>query len=166
MRPAGDLAPGSLLNAPSPLLAARPEVRLAYLFGSQTTGQVGPMSDIDLALLFEAGTDIHAVCALIAHELVKALSTDRIDLIALESAPIELAHHVISTGICLVQRDLATRVEYEAEVMSRYGDILPYLRAQRRDILQGVQSERSIQRYREALRRTERTLSQITAPKR
>ena len=61
---------------------------------------------------------------------------------------------------------VATRVEYEAHVLSRYGDYLPVLRAQRDDILQRDKHAHRVQRYRAALGRTERTLGQIAAPRR
>jgi predicted nucleotidyltransferase len=144
-----------------PVLEKAPEIRLAYLFGSQVSGNVGPLSDIDIAILFEEDTDIYRCLARIAHELAIALQTDRLDVIPLEHTPIELAHGIISHGVNVIHRDLYTRVEYEAKVMSMYGDYLPYLRAQREDIIRGDASERRIQRYRKALRRTERTLSEI-----
>ncbi len=62
------------------------------------------------------------------------------------------------------QRDEETRVEYEAEIMGRYGDYLPILHAKRRDILQGEAHAARVQSYRAALGRTERTLSRISAP--
>jgi hypothetical protein len=57
-------------------------------------------------------------------------------LVLLNRAPIELAFAVIAEGELLFERDVATRVEYEARIMSLYGDYLPILREQRRDILE------------------------------
>jgi hypothetical protein len=52
-------------------------------------------------------------------------------------------------------------VEYEAHVMSVYGDYLPVLRAQREEILRGGERGTGIQRYRKALGRTRRALDEI-----
>jgi hypothetical protein len=81
----------------------------------------------------------------------------------LNRAPVELAYAVIAQGKLLYERDIATREEYEADVMSRYGDYLPVLRAQRDDILRGEGYAHRIYRYRAALGRTERTLGEIAA---
>jgi hypothetical protein len=47
--------------------------------------------------------------------------------------------------------------------MSLYGDYLPILREQRRNILEDTGYDTRIQRYRAALGRTERTLREIRA---
>jgi predicted nucleotidyltransferase len=149
-----------------PIISSRPNVHLAYLFGSQVQGNIGSMSDIDLGVLFTDDTDATLACIQLSHALAMALETDRVDVIPLNHAAIELAYAVIAQGKCIYQRDVATRVEFEADIMGRYGDYLPVLRAQRLEILRGEKHERRVQRYREAFRRTERTLSQIATPER
>lgn len=139
------------------------EVKLAYLFGSQVEGDSGPMSDFDLGVLLDHAASWSQIRVQLSHSLVHGLNTERIDLVLLNEAPIELAYAVIAQGEAVYQRDVATRVEYEARVMSLYGDYLPVLRAQRRDILRGQGHGTRVQRYRAALGRTERTLSQIRA---
>ncbi|MBI4319222.1 MAG: nucleotidyltransferase domain-containing protein [Chloroflexi bacterium] len=147
-----------------PVIARFPDITLAYLFGSRVAGQVGPQSDYDFAVLVEADErDFAAPRARLAHELAVALETHRIDVVILNRAPIELAHAVIAQGKLLYQRDDLTRVEYEARIMGLYGDYLPVLRAQRRDIYRGGDHAARVQRYRAALRRTERTLGEIRA---
>jgi predicted nucleotidyltransferase len=138
-------------------------VRLVYLFGSQVEGLLGPMSDYDLGVLVDHAADGRRIQAHLAHELARALQTDRVDVLLLNRAPIELAYAIVAQGKLLYERDVATRVEYEAQVLTRYGDYLPVLRAQRDDILQGDEYAHRVQRYREAFGRTERTLGQIAA---
>jgi predicted nucleotidyltransferase len=141
-----------------------PQVCLAYLFGSRAGGNVGPLSDYDFGVLLDHGAEIPPLRDELTHVLVTHLGIDRVDVVILNEAPIELAYAVIAQGVVLYQRDLATRVEYEATVMGLYGDYLPVLRQQRREILQGDDHAKRVQRYREALGRTQRTLSQITTP--
>lgn len=146
------------------LLAAEfPETSLVYLFGSQVMGRTGPQSDFDLGVLTDRGADSPQRRAALEHALAVMLDTERLDVVWLTQAPVELAFAVISAGRLLYEREVADRVEYEARVMSRYFDYLPVLRAQRAEILAGGESGVRVQRYREALGRTERTLREIRA---
>lgn len=140
-------------------LAASEDVLLAYLFGSQAAGTAGPQSDYDVALLVRnPSLDMQAR---LAHEIGAILGTDQVDVVFLNRAPVELAYAVIAQGRLLYERSVAERVEFEAKVLSMYADYLPILRRQREEILKGEKYEDGIQRYREALRRTERTLAEI-----
>ncbi len=143
---------------------AEPQVSLAYLFGSQASGATGPLSDYDLGVLVECPTA--ELRYRLSHKVSQALGTDRIDLVLLNKAPVELAYAIIAHGQLLYQRSLAARVEFEARVLSCYGDYLPILRQQRQDILQGGRHETRVHRYRETLGRTERTLAAIGATQR
>ncbi len=146
-----------------PVLKNCPEVELVYLFGSQVGGNTGPQSDYDLGVLINQATDVSRIRDWFTREVGRALEADRIDVVLLNKAPVELAYSIIAQGVVLYQHDLVTRVEYEAQIMSRYGDYLPVLRAQRDDILRGDEHGARVQRYREAIGRTERALSEITA---
>jgi predicted nucleotidyltransferase len=148
------------------IVTNRKEVSLVYLFGSQVEGRLGPMSDYDFGVLLDPIGDEAQVHAQLTHDLARALQTDHVDVVLLNRAPIELAYAIIAQGKLLYQRDVAARVEYEAQVMSRYGDYLPVLRAQRDDILRGEKDANRVHRYRAALGRTERTLGQIAAAQR
>jgi len=141
--------------------ASEEHVILAYLFGSQANGTAGPQSDYDIALLVRQPS--LALQARLAHEIGIILGTDRVDVVLLNRAPVELAYAVIAQGQLLYQRSVAERVEFEAKVLSLYGDYLPILRRQREEILKDVGKETQIQRYREALGRTARTLAEIRA---
>lgn len=140
------------------MMTTPPNVCLVYLFGSQVSGTTGPLSDVDLAVLLTHGTSMLQAMAELEHRFAVTLDGRRANLVVLNQAPIELAYAVIAQGTIIYQRSLAERVEYEAEVMSRYGDYLPFLQAQQQDILQGTGNERRVQRYRAALERTLRTI--------
>ncbi len=157
---------GALKDELSTILPSLEGVRMVYLFGSRVEGNLGPMSDIDVAVLVDRAADGSRLRARLAHELARVLGTDRVDVVLLNRASIELAYAVVALGKVLYEEDLATRVEYEATVMSRYGDYLPVLRGQRRDILRGDDYERRVRRYRATLRQTERTLGQVEAAQR
>lgn len=141
-----------------PFLDNHPEIGLIYLFGSRASDQAGPLSDYDFALWVESMQDLMAYRLGLVHELAVLMGEPNIDLVILNEAPVELAYHIIAAGKLLYQRDISTRVEYEANVLSLYGDYLPVLRAQRADILEGGENDSRVQRYRTALGRIGRTV--------
>jgi predicted nucleotidyltransferase len=140
-----------------------PEIVLIYLFGSQASGTAGPLSDYDLAVLLTRDHETPEAQARLTHDLAAVLDADRLDVVYLHRAPVELAFAAISEGRLFYERSLAERVEYEALIMSRYADYLPVLRRQWAEILEDSLHDRRIQRYHEALGRTERTLGEIRA---
>jgi predicted nucleotidyltransferase len=143
------------------VIARHPNIILAYLFGSLVRGKIGPLSDIDVALLLNDDDEDGTIRSNLRSKMAEALGPQRVDVVFLNAALIELAYAVIADGELIYQRDATTRVEYEAKIMSLYCDFLPVLRAQRADILRGGEHESRVQRYRKALGRTERTLSAL-----
>ncbi len=130
-------------------------VSLVYLFGSQVDGQVGAMSDYDLAILTDPIEDNATIQARFQHAIVQTIGPNKVDVVLLNHAPIDLAYHIISEGKLLYKRDLLTQVEFEAQVLSQYGDYLPVLRLQYAQILQGDVNAKRVLRYQEALGRTQ-----------
>jgi hypothetical protein len=139
-----------------------PDILLAYLFGSRASGKVGKLSDYDIAVFLKGGFHPDLKYRL-GSELGKILGTARIDLVVLNNAPIELRYNVIVTGALIYERDRAERVEFEATTLSRYFDLLPLLRRQRREVISGEGYGNRVQRYRAALRKTEKLLGKIRA---
>ena len=121
----------------SEIMTGFPEISLVYIFGSRVGGKVGPMSDFDLAILVADSGDVFAASVRFQHALVQLVHTDRVDVVLLNRAPVELATHVIAKGKLLYQDDVATRVEFEAGKMGKYGDYLPVLRFFNDKILKG-----------------------------
>ena len=138
-------------------------ILLAYLFGSQVQGNVGRLSDSDIALLLDEPA-VPAERYRRAHEIGQLLGRCPVDLIVLNTAPVELRYHVIAQGQRIYERDTATRVEFEANTLGFYGDMLPVLRQQRQAILEGGTDARGVQRYRETLGQTLRVLAETRGP--
>lgn len=115
--------------------AGRPEVVLAYLFGSRAEGRTGPLSDYDFGVLPRRGTEPDLRPELMC-EVGRLLDTDRVDVVMLDRAPVELVYNVIAGGELLYERDEAARVDFEAAALCRYFDYLPVLRCQRRRIIE------------------------------
>ena len=138
---------------------------LAYLFGSQARRRIGPTSDYDVAFLVD-GAVTHNERYRWAHELSQLpvcpsgrLGGQPVDLVILNTAPVELRYNVIAEGRRVYEQDVAARVEFEANTLSLYGDMRPMLRQQREAILRGGDHAGGIQRYREALGQTLRVLA-------
>jgi predicted nucleotidyltransferase len=97
-----------------------PDIGLVYLFGSQVSGDLGPMSDYDPAifdLTHDAGYETQLQ---FQHDLAKLLNTDRVDVVLLNCAPVELAYHIISEGKILYERDTySSREKYGAGYTAR-----------------------------------------------
>ncbi|MFO7878053.1 MAG: nucleotidyltransferase domain-containing protein, partial [Desulfovermiculus sp.] len=138
-----------------------PRIALAYLFGSQVEGNIGPQSDYDFGILLDRDADKAAVRSSLASDLAKLLQSPRIDIVLLGNAPIDLSFAVISQGEILYERDIGARVDFEAKIMGLYFDYLPFLRRSRDDILKEDPYAARVLRYRKTLGRTQGTLEQI-----
>jgi len=117
-------------------LAGQRDVVLAYLFGSWTGDQFAIESDYDMAVLTWPIVS-SARRYQLASELTALLGGVPVDLVALNRAPVELAYAVVAEEQRVFEHDLAARVEFEADVMSRYVDLVHTLREQRADLLRG-----------------------------
>jgi predicted nucleotidyltransferase len=135
-------------------------IKFAYLFGSRAGGKIGPISDYDIAVLFSKAP-LPNLRYELEYKLKKVLMTDRVDLVVLNYAPIELRYAVIASGTVVYEISFAVCVEYEALTLSLYGDYLPILRQQRQEILEEDNNETGIQRYRAALGKTQNLLKEI-----
>ena len=143
-------------------LSDQGDVLVAYLLGSRAEGRAAPGSDYDIAILTRARL-VPARRFELASELGRVLRGQPVDLIALNDAPVDLSYAVVATGRRVFERELAARVEFEADVLSRYGDMLPVLREQRRELIRGGSYESGVRRNRAALGQTERVLAEIRA---
>jgi uncharacterized protein len=106
-------------------LAARSEVRLAFLFGSSVSRGVDGAEDVDVAVgftrplgLLEQGTLATAL---------EQVAEREVDLVDLDDASTLLRWEVVRTGIPLFARDRAELVEFRARVPLEYFDLEPFL---------------------------------------
>ena len=107
-------------------LAGRPEVKFAYLFGSEASGATGPLSDLDLAVCLDGRMNSFVAGLSLSEALAKALKSEKFDLVVLNSATLVLKHEVIKNGIVL-KEDRSRRILFEAQVLREYLDT-SYLR--------------------------------------
>jgi predicted nucleotidyltransferase len=113
-------------------MQGEPSIVSIYLFGSILKGNAGKTSDIDLAfLLDEKAYKSDAIFAMSpAHLIAAKIGTqlDReTDVTILNSASLEIAYEVVTTGKCLFEIDPDTRMEYELKIRGMYFDFKPFI---------------------------------------
>jgi predicted nucleotidyltransferase len=99
--------------------------RFAYLHGSRVSGGASSESDLDVAAWFGRPVDSWSVAL-----------PEGVDLLVLDTAPLELAGRVSLHGRLLLEVDPAERVEWEATTRKIYLDELPRRDQARRDFAQ------------------------------
>ena len=96
----------------------RNDILLAYLFGSRARGDAREESDYDFAILFGRAVSVLEEVEL-AIEIADTLgiSVDRIDVLSLDKAGLDLAFKVIREGRLVYARDERTRRSFETGVL-------------------------------------------------
>lgn len=94
---------------------------LFYIFGSYCSKKMGPLSDIDCAILPSKTTHLVSVLG----DLQDLFKFDAIDLIDLSTSPPVLSHRIIRDGTCLFAKNQNIKIEYETQTESIYLDTAP-----------------------------------------
>lgn len=98
----------------------------AFVHGSRAAGTASPASDLDVAAWF--GRDVDLV------EVGVDLPAG-VDLLVLDTAPLELAGRVAQDGVLLFESDPAARVRWQALTRKIYLDEQPRIAQARRDFV-------------------------------
>lgn len=96
-------------------------VRLGYLFGSFSKGEITKFSDIDIGILFEP--DAEKKIDKLRMNLSELLGEEAIDLIDLEKAPPKLTYNIVKEGKLLIGEDFSK--DFEIKAMKKYFDFKP-----------------------------------------
>jgi predicted nucleotidyltransferase len=110
------------------VLAGDARVALLYLFGSAADPTAAEVEDLDLGILCEPPLDADALLRLRA--AVEAAVHVAVDLVALDRAPIVLAHEVAEHGRCLFARRPELETDFVVRARARYWDFKPFLETQ------------------------------------
>lgn len=103
------------------LLAQNPHVKVAYLFGSCARGDVGPLSDVDIAVLLDGRVSPFDFRLRMSASLAQELGTEHFDLVTLNDSPLLLKYEVVRGGR-VIKEDKKRRVTFETGVLSEYLD--------------------------------------------
>jgi predicted nucleotidyltransferase len=110
----------------------------AYLFGSFARGEQTRSSDVDVALLFPAESQLPDARTVLSGAVnavrgdLERLLRRPVDVVDLRVAPVDLVHRVLRDGQLLVQRDARERVRFEVDKRNEYFDLQPFLNRYRR----------------------------------
>lgn len=117
-------------------------VILAYLFGSQVDGDVGKLSDIDIAIYFDDRLDaperFNKKLKIMA-EFSFIFKRDDIDIVVLNDAYPLLEHRILKQGKVIFSISEERRVAYEVKAIMKYLDFEPFIRKYTRETLYGRQ---------------------------
>ena len=121
------------------VLASKPYIKFAYLFGSQAKGVAGPLSDIDIAIFSDetaaySRESIYGSEYELVLELEEALGARQVDLVVLNKAPISLRYQVLRDGEIVFCCSEKERIRFHEETIKLYLDFLPF-RAVQNDYL-------------------------------
>jgi predicted nucleotidyltransferase len=132
----GKLAKDGVLEILRPYLSERPEIRFAYLFGSLAKGTANRLSDVDVAVFLDPeflarphpehsyGYKAHLIT-----ELISQTRTNQIDVVILNDASPFLRFQVLRDGIVICETNREERIRFQAQALSRYFDLKPFLEA-------------------------------------
>lgn len=98
--------------------------RFAYVHGSHAEGTATAASDVDVAAFFGRAVDSWAVDV-----------PEGVDLLVLDTAPLELAGRVAAKGVLLFDDHPPERVQWEAVTRTIYFDELPRMEQARADFV-------------------------------
>jgi hypothetical protein len=139
-----------------------PDVQFAYLFGSQATGKVTPLSDVDIAVRFcdaLSSSEQFQIQLRLMAIISQILQQNDVDVANLNEADIVLRYQVLKNGKLIFCRDRAAKNEFFVRAIREYLDTEP-MRAFHREkmkeqIREGTFVGRS-QRYAKAARQAAR----------
>ncbi|CAN5775711.1 hypothetical protein BH20ACT1_BH20ACT1_08500 [soil metagenome] len=113
-------------------------VAVAYLFGSRAAGTAGPISDHDVAVLFDSSDPALDATVRLGADLAAVLGTE-VDVVDLDRATLELRGRVAAEeGRPLYVDDEVRRVRFEVDTRLRWIEFRPVVQELSRSYLQRV----------------------------
>ncbi|MBN1444091.1 MAG: nucleotidyltransferase domain-containing protein [Planctomycetes bacterium] len=127
----GPLSPDDIdrLGAALPDVCRAHPIVLLYIHGAHAQGRQGPLSDIDIAILLDAGAgDDHRVYLEILSSLQSATGREDVDLAVLNRTGPALKARVIRQGRLVYARSERERVDFESRTTLEALDFEHYSR--------------------------------------
>jgi predicted nucleotidyltransferase len=114
-----------LVEKVSGFFSKYPEVKVAYVFGSQAKGTASKLSDVDIAVLLDeelAPSERLELQMRFINELMRLLRQDDVDVAVLNDASLVLAHQVLKYGQLIHCADEQARFRFTYETYRDYLD--------------------------------------------
>ena len=91
-----------------------------YLFGSQVTGDIGPLSDFDFGVVTNKNLSVEEEIAL--HNEFDSLFDKPVDVIIINDAGLDIAYEIIRTGVKIYVENDEKLIDFEYKLMREYLD--------------------------------------------
>lgn len=104
---------------------------VVYVFGSQATGEVKPLSDYDFAVLFDESISSHERFDLKLEFIIflsKLFKTDKVDVVDLNTAPIPFRYSAIAPRMDIYTRSKIKRNDFELKTFQIFLDRAYYMK--------------------------------------
>jgi len=121
------------------------EIVAVYLYGSYASGESGPLSDVDLAVLLKPNHSRNEMFELqldLISQILQIIRGDEVDLVVLNETSPLLAYEVIRGGKVLFCRNDMARTQYEATTINRYLDWRPFSRIYQNYLFEDIRQGR------------------------
>jgi uncharacterized protein len=104
------------------------DLAAAYLYGSVARDEARPGSDVDVGVLFveDPPPTLAGLPTRVEAELAELLHGN-VQVVSLNSAPVDLVQRVLRDGVLLLDRDRSRRIAFEVRSRNAYWDLLPIL---------------------------------------
>jgi predicted nucleotidyltransferase len=104
-----------------------------YLFGSLARGTARAESDVDLGVLYSAAPAPTLLAQPFeAQARLSAGLRAPVDLVVMNTAPVDLVHRILRDGQLVLEADRSRRIAFEVQARNQYFDLLPILQRYRR----------------------------------
>ncbi|MGH8771424.1 MAG: type VII toxin-antitoxin system MntA family adenylyltransferase antitoxin [Burkholderiales bacterium] len=110
-----------------------PGLVAVYVFGSVARRESGAASDVDIGVLFAETPPATLSGPLLELEAdLERVLGRRVQVIALNSVPVDLIHRVLRDGEIVFESNRSVRIRFEVAARNEYFDLLPILRRYRK----------------------------------
>ena len=116
------------------LITTEPQnIAAAYLFASVARGTARASSDVDIAVLYSAtpAATLEGLPLALETALEKRLGKP-VQIVVLNTAPVDLVHRVLRDGRLLIDTDPLARIRFEIKARNEYFDLEPVRKLCRR----------------------------------
>lgn len=105
--------------------STRPEIKFAYLFGSEAKNRTTALSDVDIAVYLDETLDEYKrfdIRLALICDVCGLLKRGDIDLVVLNDTPLSLSYRVVREGKVVYCKDERKRIRFEVKIMTMYFD--------------------------------------------
>ena len=115
-----------------------------YLFGSYAKGKVTPLSDVDIAILFDERIPMNEYFTRemdLLGKAIKILRTDEISFVLLNKIPLFLKYKIIKEGKLIYCNNDNKRILFQSQVTDHFLDFQPFHEEYRKFFFQAIRQK-------------------------